>query len=499
MQDSKKIFSQILKELNEKELKAFITKYCKTNTTMQNKFLTHFAHKITSKPEEKFETIIYNSIKACTDARGHFLINPKKTNSALKPLYKLLKQEKVTYHQKPYESFLLAKLILEHFGQYYEDFYEVNDFHKLDDLFYEAIELIDAVCQSTATPNDFKEEIFEDLLTLAQEPYFDKSTSYDDSGIDSSLLHIASTLCSSEDQITQFLEILDRKIAKKEEYSKQKFLNLKIAFLKAQKLDDALSQLIEENMDNQEIRDMVIETALKNGEVQKTIHLIQEGITLFTQKRLYGIVSNYHHKLLEIYKKHQMDDAYLKLLSTLYREGYNQKYYDLLKKCYTKEAWKQEVAQIIEEIQQKSKKEHFHNSYSSTLADIYVKEGMTEALFQLIQNNKNFYFLETYGKYCKDAYASEILQIYAPLIDKELHFISTRKEYAELAGMLKRIAITYEGGKPFVATIYQTIKRRYANKPALQEEMSILQHLETQENRKQVSEKVEKREQKTLF
>ena len=117
MQDAKKIFAQILKGLNEKELKEFIGKHCKTNATMQNKFLTHFSHKIEVKSEEKYQMIIDNSIKVCSNARGHFLIDPRKTNSALKPLYKLLEKEKISYHQKPYESFIFSKLILENFGE----------------------------------------------------------------------------------------------------------------------------------------------------------------------------------------------------------------------------------------------------------------------------------------------------------------------------------------------------------------------------------------------
>ena len=57
MQDTKKIFAQILKGLNEKELKEFISKHCKTNATMQNKFLTHFSHQIEVKSEEKYQMI----------------------------------------------------------------------------------------------------------------------------------------------------------------------------------------------------------------------------------------------------------------------------------------------------------------------------------------------------------------------------------------------------------------------------------------------------------
>ena len=54
MQDTKRIFNQVLKWLSEKELREFIGKYCKTNA-MQNKFLTHFSHKIEIKAEKNFK------------------------------------------------------------------------------------------------------------------------------------------------------------------------------------------------------------------------------------------------------------------------------------------------------------------------------------------------------------------------------------------------------------------------------------------------------------
>lgn len=496
MQDAKKIFTQILKGLNEKELREFISKYCKTNTAMQNKFLTHFSNKIEAKSEEKYQMIIDNSIKACSNLRGYFLIDPKKTNSALKPLYKLLEKEKVSYHQKPYESFVFARLILENFGELYESFYEVQDSDKVDNLFYETIELLNSICAADTTPYEFKEEIFEDLLVLAQEPYFNKSSSYYDAGVDLDLLRMASSLCTEEDN-QQVIEIIDRKIKIKDEYDKRNFIELKIEFLKKQKLDDKLSETIDENMDQEDVRNMVIDVALQNSDIEKAIGLIKGGIELFKKKRHSGIVVKYEKKLLEVYKKNKMENEYLSLLWTLYREDFSGEFYDLLKKCYSKIEWEKELLKIINEIKREHSKESFVYGLSEKLADIYVKEKMPDELFTLIKENDYFNFLESYGKYCKDSYSSELLYMYESYINEQLGYKNTRKQYAQLADILKKLSTTYTGGKEFVGKVYRSIKQRYANKPALLEEMLILNYLET--NAEKENKKTIVKEQKALF
>ena len=495
MQDAKKIFNQILKELSEKELREFIGKYCKTNA-MQNKFLTHFSHKIEVKAEEKFQIIIDNCIKACSSLRGHFFIDPRKTNAAMKPLFKLIEKEKIGYHQKPYESYVFAKLILENFGELYENFYEVQDTDIVDNLFYEALELLDSICQSKMTPFEFKEEIFEDILMLSQESYFNKSSSYYDGGVDLDLLSIVSVFATTE-EIFQIIEVIDSKIERKDEYDKKNFIALKIELLQKYHLNDALLAAIEENMDEADVRDMVIETALEKHEIEKAIGYIKDGIALYSEKNYAGTVSKYEKKLLQVYKNNKMHDDHLSFLWEVYREDFSGEYYDLLKKQYRGKEWKEEVLKIIDEIKIHYSKSSFTYGMSGKLADIYVKEKMQDELFALIKENSYFNLLESYGTYCKESYSSEILKMYEAYITNHLEQKSTRKQYAQLAKLIKTLSITYDGGEAFARNIYRYIKQKYANRPALLEEMSILGSLDIDSSR-DINKSVAK-EQKSLF
>lgn len=472
MQDAKKIFNQILKELSERELREFIGKHCKTNA-MQNKFLTHFSHKIEIKAEEKFQIIIDNCIKACSSLKGHFFIDPRKTNSAMKPLFKLIEKEKISYHQKPYESYVFAKLILENFGELYENFYEVQDTDIVDNLFYEALELLDSICQSKMTPFEFKEEIFEDILILSQESYFNKSSSHYDAGVDLDLLNIASMFGTAE-ECFKIIEVIDSKIERKDKYDRQNFIALKIELLQKHHLDDELSVTIKENMDEADVRDMVIKTALEKHEIAKAIGYIKDGIALYSEKNYSGIVLKYEKKLLQVYKNNKMHDDYLSFLWEVYRIDFSGEYYDLLKKKYREKEWEEEVLKIIDEVKIHYSKSSFTYGMSEKLADIYVKEKMQDELFALIKENPYFNFLESYGKHCKKSYSSEILNMYESYITDHLEQKSTRKQYAQLAKLIKTLSITYDDGEAFSGKIYRYIKQKYANRPALLEEMSIL-------------------------
>jgi len=474
VEDSKKIFTQILKELNEKELKEFITKYCKTNVQMQNKFLSHFSHKIQGKPEEKYQLIIDNCIKACTNSRGHFLIDPRKTNNGLKPLFKLLKEEKNSYHSKPYEPFVFVKLILENFGELIDEFYEVHDFDKIDNLFYETLEILKGICESKNTPNEFKDEIFEYLLEASQNPNFERGNTYHDTQIDFDLLKMAAIVSTGEN-IGTLLKIIDKKINSYSRYASESFLGLKVSILKKYQLQEELSKTIHDNMDNESIRNAQIDAALQNGDLNKVFELIKEGIALFEKKRLNGVVKRYNDKLLEIYKLHKMEKEYKELLQALYDEDFSKEYYVLLKELYSKNEWRQECQNIIKRIKIREKKSGY--GFVHKLAEIYVDEEMEEELFELIQKNQSLIFLNNYGVYCKKSYSGELLKMYHTHIMQELSFSSTRKRYSELAYLLKNISNIYIGGREFVGKMYKSIKTIHVKKPAMMEEMSILDSL----------------------
>jgi len=475
MKDTKKIFNQILKGLNEKELREFIGKHCRTNV-MQNKFLTHFSHKIEGKAEEKFQVLIDNSIKACIDKRGHFLVNPSKTNSALKPLYKMLEKEKNAYHQKPYESYLLAKLILENFAELYIDFYEVYDTDKIDNLFYEALELIDAICQASTTPHEFKEEVANELLALSIQPYFDKSSSEYDCGVDIDLLTIASKMITV-DESTKLMEIIDKKIKKKDKYKSSEFLKFKLELLEKYQMYEALTATIEENMEESDVRDMAIETALNQKNIDKAIMYIEEGIELYTRQNLSGLVSKYEKKLLKIYKNNKMEDEYLSLLWRLYKVDYSGEYYDFLAKEYSEKEWEKHAEAIIDEIKTIYAKGRYTYDVFVKLADIYVKEKMIDALFLLIKENKSFGYLKKYGRLCRDKYSTEILSMYEVLLLDSMEDKGTRKEYEKYANLINNLVTMYDGGAEMAKKIHMQIKQKYANRPALLEELSILDYL----------------------
>ena len=144
--------------------------------------------------------------------------------------------------------------------------------------------------------------------------------------------------------------------------------------MKKYNLDNEVLVAIEENMDEQEIRDMVIEEALEKKEIEKAIKYTKDGIELFIRKNYAGTVAKYEEKLLKIYKNNKMNDEYLTLLWQLYRKYFSSEYYDLLKKQYSKEEWKEEFLKIIDEIKTKKPTDSFTYNTSIKLADIYKKE-----------------------------------------------------------------------------------------------------------------------------
>ncbi len=230
MDESKQIFTQVLNSLSEKEMKSFINKYCKTNKAMVNKFISMFAHKIEGNCQKKFNIIVDNSIEALLNRRSRFIINPSKANNALRPIFKLLKEEQNSYHEKPYESFVLIKILFFYFSDLIEDFYEVHKFDLIDELFIEIINLLSSIYHSKTTPYEFKEELFTYILDKAREDYCDKISYYGRYLVDLNLVRILSEDMETEKK-DKIIELIDYKISYKSDDKKERFIKLKSEIL----------------------------------------------------------------------------------------------------------------------------------------------------------------------------------------------------------------------------------------------------------------------------
>ena len=226
MDETKQIFTQILNNLSEKEMKTYINKYCKTNKAMVNKFISLFAHKIEGNCEKKFNIIIDTAIEACLNRKSRFVIDPRKTNSALRPVFKILKEEQNSYHEKPYESLVLVQIIIKNFVGLIEYFYVVHKFDIIDDLFIQTLDLLKSIYHSNTTPYEFKDEIFDYVLKISQEEIFNTFSTYMDMNIDLRLLKIVTSLNDNEKNI-KILELVEKKIGLKKENSKEKIEKFK--------------------------------------------------------------------------------------------------------------------------------------------------------------------------------------------------------------------------------------------------------------------------------
>jgi hypothetical protein len=91
--------------------------------------------------------------------------------------------------------------------------------------------------------------------------------------------------------------------------------------------------------------------------------------------------------------------------------------------------------------------------------------------------------------------------MYESYIVKQLEYKNTRKQYAQLAKLIKTLSLTYDGGEAFGRKIYKYIKQKYAKRPALLEEMSILDYLDSDpsKNTDRSKKKAVAKEQKSLF
>ena len=167
-------------------------------------------------------------------------------------------------------------------------------------------------------------------------------------------------------------------------------------------------------------------------------------------------------KLLEIYSKNNMTTEYKNELYQAFFEfdKYNFEKYIKIKQLYNKEEWITEKENIISKIEKSFNK-------TDILAKIFIEEKMIDRLYELVKDNNIHY----YEDYLLPKYRNELIEKYIEKCKANLKCASNRTNYRNIARELIHIK-KLDIDKKYITLFLEYIKKEYANKPALLDEIS---------------------------
>jgi hypothetical protein len=477
--ERKNNFNKLIDKLTPNEIKSFIKDYATKHKDFKTALELTFADKDNNFNLIKTYQEIVKKIFQKNSSRG--FIDYRSSLSLAKDLNKVINEIKVIMVKGNLtDAFKVSANLLEKTMTAIT--YADDSSGSLGDTISESIELINSI--SEKCPLDLKELIFNYLNNeFKKEIYFD----YGDFGYE--MFEIFYVLAINLSKSEEFLKFIDDQIATLNgpygEHRKSFMQRSKIAFLKETGNIKEADQLIQQNLEIVEIRQVEVDKFIFSKNFINAKKLINDGIKIAENKNHSGTVSQWQQQLLRIaelendvqeIRKH---NKYFAL-----NGGFSENYYKKWKATFTQNEWINIIEEHINETIKKVNNDYSkrkHNSWFTyeapllnNVASIYIQENYMDRLWELVKLQKNLDTIMSYHTYLLKDYQSELLEIYLPALEANAKGANDRSSYKELVKKMMFLAKTSISFNDAMVNKAIDLKNTYFNRPAMLDELRAI-------------------------
>lgn len=453
---------KIGEKVSREDLWCFILDLFKTDRSIKNRFIAHFAELLDEDPTLKYKTIVRNYYKAAQGRHG--FIDYRSASQLTKPLYELAeKAADLLAEGNKIECLAICKSLIE----------EVPVFiHNMDDSDGGAGDIVflafDTLTQLAETaPPMLKDELFDYVIVE-----FSKQK-YHDFGFEDHFLDLLPNLISSEEQEAKFMAMVDRQIETENEksyshYAVSRLKKTKVDYLLQNQREEEAFALIEEDQHLPDFREILIDRAISKKDYETAKNYCNEGIGSAREENLYGNIQRWQVKLHAIAKLEGNTPDQRKWSEKLFfGNHYNMEWYRELKSTWPNQKWAEPCEELIIKIKGQNKRGWYGEA--DALARIFVEENYKDRLLKLLQlNSGNIQFVEQYSQVLWKQYPGELLELYTQGISESIKQTG-RKQYRQVAAYLRKMK-NLKGGDERVYALLKQFLNEYSNRPAMKEE-----------------------------
>ncbi len=453
---------EIFKNTTQEDLQEFIVVCITSIDGFKNRFLAHFADRLDEDPVKQYRNIIRNYAKAAGDRHG--FIDYRSAPTLTRPLWELNhRAEDLLDAGNTRESMTLCQILVEEVAEFIGQMDDSDG--GAGEVVMLAFDTLNRMAESASS--DIREELFGWCM---QEFPLQK---YHDYGFESPFLDLLPQLVSSAEQEKQFFDLLDRQIKREKEnrwsdFGVTQLIKAKIDYLRGQERDPEVLKLLELYNRFPDFREQLVDRAVDGKEFDTAKNLCREGIKIAPKKGHPGIIARWQEKLFQIAKLEDDMPEMRKWSETLFYESFDSMpWYRALKATYQKKEWAGKCDELINHIKDPNQSDGYQQA--STLAQIFVEEGYTGRLLNLVRQNARYIsFVDHYAKALDKEYAYELPGLYEQGI-REAVLQTGRKQYRQAAGWLRKMKKLPFGDEPAYALFTQLLSE-YKNRPAMKEE-----------------------------
>lgn len=247
------------------------------------------------------------------------------------------------------------------------------------------------------------------------------------------------------------------------EYDDQSIKELQLKILERNGELERAEQLINENLEFSDFREMAIEKEMANGNFESALKMCEEGLE--NDCNYPSLINKWKTYRLQVYEAiEDIEKQKEVLLDLVYDNEYEA--YNKLKDLYEAEEWKAVLEEIFVTLEEQSRYLPHMYEYIAKL------ENRGDKILKYVEQFPST-IVELYP-YLLEDYPSRVEDIFSKYIIQEAENASERKEYRELSKKLK-VYQEAAGDSKFYEMV-QALKETYNRKPAFVNELEKVEN-----------------------
>ena len=444
----------LLKKIDEDELKNFIREKSAQNKTFRDIFLAEFAAYNSEESKELYVKQVKAILNSGKDRYG--FIGWSSMNQVSNAVNNLLITAQRQVQNKNYKSAIfICTALMEQMMEAAQ--YSDDSRGGIGDSIENGLQILYDI-SAGQTDEKTRKLLIDYCFTSFEEKVF--------KGWDwhLSILQLASDLLKTDEEVNRIFKLIDNVKGSKYDHETSQVIKYEI-ILKTQG-EAAAEQYLDLNITNSDLRKVAIDLAVNKGDFERAKMLANDGITN-DKDEWPGLVNLWYDWLLTIAQKEDDQEKVIEYARYLLIDNLNQgqDYYRILKQYVNPEQWNFFVEDLVRDI---SKSKHWAGL--SMTAIIFIEEKWWDRLLTLVKQSKDLKTIEHYEKYLKEDYSDELITFYADAVIESMKYSQGRSSYRTACKYIRRLIKL--GGREKANEIIGFLRNEYPQRRALMDELN---------------------------
>jgi hypothetical protein len=447
---------ELLKNISREELYDFIVRLIKYNPDLSNAVLLEFSHKLGGKKEEnKYSFLIRDGLKAMVFDYDDIYYSEYEVDIDILDQW-FEKAEQYLTQKKASEAVLIVQACIEEFAEWLEhiDFdtdYISNDYQS------RPFEILEKAAQD---PEIKAKDIYDYCMSEMSKEKYAGLTMFDE--FNRVLMRVSAEV--DPDAFIALQYSLLNKLQDKSSYKAGNILQRIVDFYNNCQQTEKAWKCIEENIQIQSFRKMIVENNIEKNNLAEAKKLIRNFIDpLKADNRSYS--KDWDDYILEIARREKDIPTMREISYSLLTSNFKEQYYHLYKSTFSAEEWVEEYENLLDDFENK------RISYFDYVPKLLIVEGNTKRLMTYIEKKLSISDLERYYQHFAFTFPEKTLALFRKAIDMYAEKNVGRNHYEHIVALFGKMS-EIPGGDAVAADMKAYYRVRYKTRRAMIETLN---------------------------